>query len=129
MWLLMAVAFGAHVMASSGREVQAPRIEPNQICASTDSLFVGPCRSLRARLVPGADNIVIRIWPVGTRRLLGYAGRALECRLPSNLEVLMKQGQTVFADVAVRPVSPARAGAMQFVCIASIEHLRIATDE
>lgn len=104
---------------------QSDLILANQVCASSDSIFVGPCRSLRARLVPGADNIRIRIWPVGSSRLLGYAGRALKCRLPPMLERLMDQGKTVYAEVSVRPVAPSQPGHMQFACVAAADHMKV----
>jgi hypothetical protein len=96
----------------------------NQVCASNDSIFVGPCRSFRARLVPGADNIRIRIWPVGSSRLLGYTDGALKCRLPPMLKHLMDEGKTVYADVSVRPVTLSQPGHMQFACVASAEHMK-----
>ena len=104
---------------------QGGLILASQVCASSDSIFVGPCRSFRARLVPGADNIIIRIWPVGSTRLLGYADGALKCRLPPMLELLMNEGKTVYADINVRPVTPSQPGHMQFACIAATDHMKV----
>ena len=104
---------------------QSDRIAADQICTSTDSIFIAPCRQFRARLTGGADNIAVRIWPVGTRRVLGYAGAALRCKLPENIESLMERETTIFADVTIRPVSRDIPGHMQFVCIASATHVRV----
>jgi hypothetical protein len=104
---------------------QGDLILASQVCASNDSIFVGPCRSFRARLVAGADNIRIRIWPIGSSRLLGYADGALKCRLPPMLERLMEEGKPVFADVSVRPVTPSQPGSMQFACVAAADHMKV----
>jgi hypothetical protein len=104
-------------------------ISAAQVCSSNDSAFVGPCFSVHARLQPGADNVVVYIWPVGTRRLLGYLGypdlgyghRA--CDYPDVLTQHLMAGQTIYADVVVRPVSPSLPGHMQFVCIAEATNL------
>jgi hypothetical protein len=95
-----------------------------KVCSSTDQVFAGACFTVRARLRPGADNVAIWIWPVGTRRYLGWAGAALRCPLPDKLRSLVtKDNKTVYADVVVRPVSQPQAGHMQFVCIASVSHM------
>jgi hypothetical protein len=112
-------------LVASPLSAQGDVILANQVCASRDSIFVGPCRSFRARLVPGADNIMIRIWPVGSSRLLGYADGALRCGLPPMLELLMDEGKTVYADVSVRPVTPSHAGHMQFACVASADRMKV----
>ena len=100
-------------------------IPADQVCASSDRVFVGPCFNLHARLMQGGDNIEVRIWPVGTKRQLGWAGDAKRCSLPPTLEALMAAAKTVYADIVVRPVSQSRPGTMQFVCIAAVQKLVI----
>jgi hypothetical protein len=118
--VLLLLAPGASPLRAQGAFIPA-----DQVCASNDSIFVGPCRSFQARLTPGADNISIRIWPVGTNRLLGYADGALKCHLPPMLERLMDEGKTVYADLTVRPVTRSQPGHMQFACVASAQHMKV----
>ena len=68
----------------------------------------------------GGDNILVRVWPVGTHRLLGWTNGEL-CELPDSIASLMKAEKTVYADVTVRPLTSSRPGYMQFVCIARAE--------
>lgn len=102
---------------------QGEYIPANQVCTSTDAVFVGPCFNFRARLQHGADNIIIWIWRVGTKRMLGYADGALRCTLPDNIDSVITTAKTIYADIVVRPVSRAQPGHMQFVCIASATKL------
>ena len=102
---------------------QADSIPADRVCSSSDSIFVAQCFTVHARLVPGADNILVRIWPVGTTRILGYADGALKCSLPPKIDSLMTAEQVVFADVVVRPVTRSRPGYMRFVCIATATRL------
>ncbi|MHB1542953.1 MAG: hypothetical protein ACYCYH_16910 [Steroidobacteraceae bacterium] len=101
----------------------------NEICASTDHHFVGPCFKIHARLQLGADTIEIWIWPVGTHRYLGYVGyvdlgsNREPCGLPSGLLSPLLAGRTIFANIIVRAISKKEPGHMQFVCIAAATHL------
>lgn len=104
-------------------------ITADQICASTNSHFVGQCFKIHARLELGADTIEVWIWPVGTHRYLGYLGyvdlnSAKEpCDLPSNIVSPLLSGKTIFANITVRPISKEQRGHMQFVCIAAATDL------
>ncbi len=85
-------------------------------------MFVGPCRPLRARLQIGADTISVWVWPVGTKRYLGYPDWA-KCGLPTNLPLRAIPSNVVYANIVVRPLSVEKPGHMQFVCIASASHI------
>jgi hypothetical protein len=102
-----------------------PQPEPipaAQVCSSSSSSFVDSCRSIRARLVAGGDNILIRIWPVGTTRLLGFTNAEI-CTPPPELDLPMREGKYVYADVAVRPVTRPHDDAMELVCIGAATNL------
>ena len=102
---------------------QSNPIAAAQICASSAPFFVGPCVTIHSRLQRGAGNVGVWIWPVGTKRYLGWAGKALRCSLPTKIETLTDSGKTVYANIAIRPVSRSRPGHMQFVCIASADNI------
>jgi hypothetical protein len=98
-------------------------IPANEVCASSAQLFVGACYTIHARLQQGADNVRLWIWPVGTKRYLGWAEKALRCSLPTRIEELTSSGKTLYADITVRPVSKSRPSHLQYVCIAAAKKI------
>lgn len=99
-------------------------IPADLICSHSGSPFVGPCRTIHGDVALGGDNILVRIYPSGSNRILGYADEALQCALPQNLEALLIKERVVEADVVIRPVTESKPGFMQFVCIASVRNMR-----
>lgn len=64
-------------------------------------------------------NPTWRIWPVGTRRLLGIRSA---CADTLDLgELTPYSGKELWADFTVSAITPQRPGMMQFVCIRSIQ--------
>jgi len=118
---LLALGLIAAPRASS----QGDTVSVDQICASRDTVFVAPCFPIRARLEPGGDNVAIWIWPVGTKRYLGYLGDGGSCALPRRLAAIMENDRVAYANIVVRPTARTRAGYMQFVCIASVSRITV----
>lgn len=120
-------------MSEDDRRSEEP-IASADVCTAPAREFAGPCINVRARLQQGADNIWVYLWPVGTHRLLGYVGHTWErdaerpCVLPPSIVEALTAGYVVYADVRVRPTSPARAGHLQYVCIAAVSHAVIRDD-
>jgi hypothetical protein len=114
--LIACVAISVMPLRANAQENSIPATE---VCTSSAQFFVGACYIIHARLEQGADNIRLWIWPVGTKRYLGWAEKALRCSLPTQIEELTGSGKTVYANIAVRPVSKSRPGHMQYVCVAS----------
>src|SRR6185437_10281827 len=88
---------------------------------------VGACYSVHGRLTPGADTIELRLWPIGTKRMLGVSdGPAINDAenpiYPNNI-VFPHSDENIYGDFEVCPFTRARKGAMQFVCIESAAHL------
>lgn len=73
-------------------------------------------------------NPTVRIWKVGTRRVLGVSDRrcvAPECEaLPAELGGMLDWEHRVFGDFFVCPFTRERPGVMQFVCIERATRLR-----
>ena len=99
-------------------------IPADRVCSHTGAPFVEPCRTIHGNLVLGGDNIQVRIYTRGTKRILGYADGALRCTLPTDLEDILAGKPIVEADVTIRPVTVWKPGVMQFVCIASVSNVR-----
>jgi hypothetical protein len=115
------IAFLTVLPANSQPDV----IPPDRICTHNGPPFVGPCQTVHAALAAGADNIQVRIHPTVSERILGYADGALRCSLPDGLEDTLATAPVIDADVTIRPVTPSKPGVMQFVCIASVKHMKI----
>lgn len=100
--------------------------EPPLPCKGAPAV-VGACFSVHGRL--GVYNgIPIRVWVVGTRRMLGVkdaAGGGVTVRPEiQRLLSLGEPGETVvYGDYEVCPLSKAHAGWMQFVCVEGATHL------
>jgi hypothetical protein len=89
--------------------------------------IVGECFSVHGRLSV-YNGIPIRIWIVGTHRMLGVkdaTGGGVTVR--PEIQTLLSQGDpmetAIFGDYEVCPLSKAHPGWMQFVCVESTAHL------
>jgi hypothetical protein len=95
-------------------------------CARRSGLS-GPCFLLRGRMQPyngGSPNI--RIWPVGTTRLLGVEQDANETvNIPPGLEHWLEFGTLIFADFTVCPLTEDKPGYMRIVCVESAQNIRV----
>jgi hypothetical protein len=87
---------------------------------------IDACFTVHGRVNLGADTIRLRLWPVGTDRLLGVASGpgiddAGEPIYPRNIK--LNEGDTIYGDFEVCPFTQERKGAMRFVCIESASNL------
>lgn len=88
---------------------------------------VGACYTVHGRLSPGADTVTVRLWPVGTKRMLGVTGGPTldDASFPIWPQSLgfAHGDEDIYGDFEVCPFTPQRKGAMQFVCIESASHV------
>jgi hypothetical protein len=84
------------------------------------------CYWVHGRLTYGNGTPAVRLWKVGTHRLLGiYSGpevdrRSLDNenpRLPGNVQDVFGPYHSIFADFEVCPLEPEEPGTMQAACI------------
>jgi len=80
--------------------------------------IVGQCTTLRGRVSVYNGTPSIRVWPVGTKRLLGVVPSENES-MPEHLKSMVSLQQDAFATLEVCPLSERRPGVMQFICIES----------
>ena len=71
----------------------------------------------------------VRIWPVGTQRMLGVSEqRFLDegyCDLPDDIAAKLSWDSDLFADFVVCPFTPNQPGVMRLVCVDSGTHLDV----
>jgi hypothetical protein len=106
------VAVALAVLASAGGAAAACRDDPG---------LAGPCFAVRGRLSTANGAPTFRIWPVGTRRLLGVRGDVLpECLRPH-----VGFDRDLYADFVVCPLTRERPGHMRAVCVASAANMTV----
>ena len=104
------------------------------LCAGSSSITCvgspkvqGACFAVRGRLTAHNGNPWLRIWPVGTHRLLGVYGAdgnpESDALLPSAFSAPLDYDHAYFADFTVCPMSADRRGVMRAICVHSVRHL------
>lgn len=114
--LLIVFSLAARGAAESPRECQS------------NAKLVGACYIVHGRATFGAGTPALRIWPIGTKRMLGVtagpvADDADDPIVPKSLAFDPKK--QAFGDFEVCPFTPERKGHMQMVCVQSVKNLSI----
>jgi hypothetical protein len=89
---------------------------------------VDACFLVHGRATYGAGTPALRIWPIGTKRMLGVtagpvADDAGDPVCPKNMLLFKTGPEHVYGDFLVCPFTKQREGAMQMVCVESASHL------
>jgi hypothetical protein len=91
-----------------------------------DRKRVDACFSVHGRIAIGA-NLRLRLWPVGTHRLLAIAyppdGAEKDPYMPENLHRMLDLQSAIFGDYEICPLSPDRPGRMRFACVQTATRL------
>lgn len=86
-----------------------------------DARVIGDCFPVHGRASMWNGNPTLRIWKIGSKRMLGVREAA---PVPQNLKDEFDSFWTeVFGDFLVCPFTPSRPGRMQIVCVESAHHL------
>jgi hypothetical protein len=90
--------------------------------------LVSACYVIHGRATYGNGTPALRIWPVGTRRMLGVtSGRVADDAddpiVPQKLN--FDSSKEAFGDFEVCPFTAERKGAMQMVCVESVKNFSI----
>lgn len=92
-------------------------------------MLSGPCFKVRGRMFFSNGTPSLRIWPVGTRRILGISeGRFyLEDyeNVPGELVEQLSWETEMFADFLVCPFTKEKPGVMRLVCVESAKNISI----
>ena len=120
--VLVSLALTCHLYAAAGAESKLGRP-----CHEQPDL-VGPCYSVRGRMNYSNGTPAVRIWVVGTKRILGVSDRGCEaegCSLPAQVASKLSWHTDLFAEFVVCPFTHDNPGAMRFVCVDSATHLEV----
>jgi len=92
---------------------------PFQACLSDPDL-VGSCFKVHGRISAYNGTPTLRIWRIGTDRLLGVDD---DIPVPESLSRQLDWNVNAYADFEVCPFTREREGEMQKVCVESAEHI------
>jgi hypothetical protein len=118
------------ILAACTVGAQSPLPQPARSCRARPDL-VGKCFNVRGRLSVYNGTPSIRLWPLGTKRLLGVIDprdpSAVPGRdtIPESVSSKLNFDKDVFGDFLVCPLTRARPGRMQTVCIESGKDLAV----
>jgi hypothetical protein len=108
-----------------------PRFFPEAPSCKRRPDVVGKCFNVHGRLSVYNGTPSIRLWPLGTKRLLGVidpndvANTPGETILPVDIKNKLDWDKDVFGDFIVCPLTRQQPGRMQTVCIESGKNLII----
>ena len=113
--------------------ILAQQTKPDKAAAQckNNADLVGQCFRLHGRAFFSNGTPDLRIWQVGTNRILGVTGHpqaddADTPIVPPNLlNALAGFDHFLFGDFEVCPLTPKQQGHMQMVCVERAEHLAI----
>ncbi len=86
--------------------------------------IVSPCYETRGRVQVTNGTPGLRMWKVGTNRMLGIVPSESEI-MPDNLSKHIGTYKHVFGDYIVCPFTKERSGWMQMICVESAKNLRV----
>ena len=90
-------------------------------------MLSGPCFTVRGRMSIYVGNPGIRIWPVGTKRLLGISEYKYYLEdydnIPDDLVKQLNVKNAMYADFTVCPFTKDKPGVMRLVCVESARNI------
>lgn len=99
-------------------------VNAEELVCKGNSGIVAPCYETRGRVQVTNGTPGLRMWKVGTNRMLGIVPSESEI-IPDNLGEHIGISKYVFGDYIVCPFTVEKAGWMQMVCVESAKNLRI----
>jgi hypothetical protein len=110
--------------ATSGGDEQ-----PNKKSCKEHPMLSGPCFKVRGRMSFYNGNPTVRIWRLGTKRMLGISQARFYLQdylnVPDELVRRLSWETAMFADFTVCPFTDDRPGEMRMICVESAENISI----
>jgi len=92
-------------------------------------MLSGPCFKVRGRMFYSNGTPSMRIWPVGTKRILGISESRFYLddygNIPDELVHKLSWETVMYADFKVCPFTNDQPGVMRFVCVQSADNIKI----
>ena len=102
---------------------------PKKKSCKDHPMVSGPCFKVRGRMAFYNGTPSVRIWPVGTKRILGISeGRFYQGgydNVPGELVGQLTWDTAMFADFTICPFTDEQPGVMRLICVESAENISI----
>jgi hypothetical protein len=89
----------------------------------------GPCYKVKGRMFLSNGTPSFRIWPIGTKRILGVSEarfmRSDYANMPDDLAQRLNCETAIYADFIVCPFTKNKPGVMRLVCVESAKNISI----
>lgn len=104
----------------------SPLLAAEKTCREHPQL-IGKCFNVRGRLSTYNGNPAVRLWRIGTRRMLGVSDQRFSLpgyrNIPEDLSQQLNSENIIMGDFLVCPFTRDRAGEMQLMCIESAKNI------
>src|SRR5712691_11461900 len=104
----------------------SPPVAAEKSCREHPQL-IGKCFSVHGRLATYNGNPAVRLWRIGTRRVLGVSDQRFSLpgyrNLPEDLSQELNGENSISGYFLVCPFTPAKPREMQLVCIESAKNV------
>lgn len=104
----------------------APSSVPQERSCREHPQLVGKCFNVRGRLATYNGNRAVRLWRIGTKRILGISDQRFSQpgyrNIPEDLLQQLNGENMIVGDFLVCPFTRAKPGEMQLVCIESAKN-------
>src|SRR6266851_4766894 len=104
----------------------SPPLQAQKSCRQHPQL-IGKCFNMRGRLSVYNGAPAVRLWRIGTRRVMGISEQRFSQsgyrNLPEDLLKQLNVESELFGDFLVCPFTPAKPREMQLVCIESAKNV------
>jgi len=121
------VATSLLLIVCAGVSARSPVHEGSEKSCREHPQISGKCFNLRGRLSVYNGAPAIRIWRIGTRRVLGVSEQRFNLpgyrNLPEDLARELNGDNQILADFLVCPFTRPKPGQMQLVCIESAKNV------
>jgi hypothetical protein len=105
---------------------QSPPVQAEKSCRQHPEL-IGKCFAVHGRLSIYSGNPGLRLWRIGTKRILGVSEQRFALpgyrNIPSDLVKQLDLENRIIGDFLVCPFTRSRPGEMQLMCIESARNI------
>jgi hypothetical protein len=104
----------------------SPPVAVEKSCREHPQL-IGKCFRVHGRLATYNGNPAVRLWRIGTKRVLGVSDQRFSLpeyrNLPEDLTKQLNGENEIIGDFLVCPFTPAKPREMQLICVESAKNL------
>lgn len=108
---------------------QSPATQTETKSCRQHPQLVGKCFTVHGRLSVYNGAPAMRIWKVGTKRMLGISEQRFAAEgyrnVPEAIQNQLNQDVEIFGDFLVCPFTRPKAGEMQMVCVEDGKNLKV----